>query len=201
MARYTGPKHRLARREGANILDKSSSSLSRRLTVPPGMHGPRGRGKHSDYSFQLREKQKAKRTYGLLERQFRRYFQTASQVRGKTGEALLQALERRLDNVIYRLGFTPSRMMARQLVSHGHVSVDGQRVTAPSYSLRPNQVVTLLPKALEIPAVKKLLETVEPKIPQYLERKVSAGRIIKIPSREEIPTDVKEQLIIEYYSR
>lgn len=201
MARYTGPKHRLARREGANIFDKGSSSLSRRLAIPPGVHGPRRKSKHSDYSLQLREKQKAKRIYGILERQFRRYFQAASRIRGKTGEALLQALERRLDNVVYRLGLAPSRAMARQLVSHGHVSVDGRKVTAPSYALGPKQVVTLLPKALEIPAVKKLLEAAESKIPPYLERKVSVGRMIKIPSREEIPTDVNEQLIIEYYSR
>ncbi len=202
MARYTGPKHRLARREGVNIMDKTSASLGRRLTVPPGVHGPKGsRNKHSDYSLQLREKQKAKRTYGLLEKQFRRYYEAAAKVPGKTGEVLLQSLERRLDNTVYRLGFAPSRAMARQLVSHGHVQVDGKKVNIPSFLLKINQVVTLSSKALEIPAVKKMLEAAETKTPDYYERKAAVGRLIKIPTREEIPTEVNEQLIIEFYSR
>lgn len=202
MARYTGPKHRIARREGANIFDKTSNSLSRRLSVPPGVHGPKGgRMKHSDYSLQLRAKQKAKRTYGLLEKQFRRYYKAAAGLKGKTGEALLQALEKRLDNSVYRLGFVPSRAMARQIVSHGHVLVDGKRVNIPSYSLKLNQVVTLSSKALEMPTVKKMLEVAEPKIPDYFERQAAVGRLVRVPSREEIPTEVDEQLIIEYYSR
>ncbi|MBI3559431.1 30S ribosomal protein S4, partial [Candidatus Gottesmanbacteria bacterium] len=129
MAKYTGPKHRLARREGVNILEKEGASLARRLTIPPGVHGPKGsRRKNSEYALQLREKQKVKRTYGLLERQFRRYYE-------KAGINLFSLLERRLDNAVYRLGLVPSRLMGRQLVSHGHVLVDGKKITIPSYSL------------------------------------------------------------------
>lgn len=202
MARYRGPKHRLARREGANILEKSSASLSRRMTVPPGMHGPKGKfSKSSDYGKQLREKQKAKRTYGLLENQFRKYFEQGLKVKGKTGEALLQALEMRLDNTVFRLGFAPSRAMARQLVTHGHILIDNKRVNIPSYHLKVDQVITLSGKSMKIPSVVKLLEETKANLPAFLERKGAAGRIIKQPVREEIPTDVNEQLIIEYYSR
>ncbi|MBI3887916.1 30S ribosomal protein S4 [Candidatus Microgenomates bacterium] len=202
MARYTGPKHRLSRREGFNLQDKGSASLSRRLTVPPGVHGPKGtRSKKSDYGLQLREKQKAKRIYCLLEKQFRKYYTAAAKVPGKTGEVLLQSLEGRLDNAVFRLGFVPSRPMARQLVSHGHVMVDGKKVSIPSYALKLNQVVTLVSKAMEMPAVKKMLESADAKVPDYFERKAAAGRMIKVPSREEIPVEVNEQLIIEYYSR
>lgn len=202
MARYRGPKHRLARREGANILEKTSASLARRLTVPPGMHGPKGKfGKVSDYGKQLREKQKAKRTYGLLESQFRKYFEKGLKVKGKTGEALLQALELRLDNTVFRLGFAPSRAMARQLVTHGHVLVDNKRVNIPSYNLKVDQVITMSGTSLKIPSIAKLLEEDKTNLPAFLERKGAAGRIIKQPLREEIPTDVNEQLIIEYYSR
>lgn len=202
MARYTGPKHRLARRENSNILEKASASLARRLNVPPGIHGPKGRPrKFSEYGQQLREKQKAKRTYGLMENQFKKNFDIATKVKGKTGEALLQLLERRLDNTVYRLGLAPSRAMARQLVSHGHVLVNSKKINIPSYPLKVNEVVTLSGKALKIPAVVKLLEAAESKTPAYLEKTAAAGRLTKIPSREEIPVDVNEQLIIEYYSR
>jgi len=202
MARYTGPKHRLARREATNLLEKASASLQRRLNVPPGVHGPKGqKGKVSDYGKELREKQKAKRIYGLLEHQFRRYFDTATKVRGKTGEALLQLLERRLDNVVYRLGLTTSRNMARQIVSHGHVLVNGKKMSVPSYRVEIDDVVSLSAKAMEMPVVKKLLENDSIKIPTYFEKKAAAGRLVKIPSRDEIPTEVNEQLIIEYYSR
>lgn len=202
MAKYTGPKHRLARREGANILEKSSASLARRLNVTPGMHGAKGRpGKISDYGKQLRAKQKAKRTYGIMEGQFRRYFDKAIKVKGKTGETLLQLLEKRLDNAVYRLGLAPSRMMARQLVSHGHVMVNGKRVTIPSYDLQVDEVVSIGAKAINMPAVAKLLEAAEVKVPSYMEKQAAAGRFLKIPTRDEIPTEVDEQLIIEYYSR
>jgi len=202
MGRYTGPKHRLARREGVNILEKTSGSLSRRLTVPPGVHGPKGgRAKHSEYFLQLREKQKAKRAYGLLERQFRKYYEEAARVKGKTGEVLFQLLERRLDNGLYRLGLVPSRSMGRQLVAHGHVLVNGEKVSIPSYLLKVDEVVSLSAKAMEIPAVKKMLEATEAKTVDYFEKKAAAGRMTKIPSREEIPTEANEQLIIEYYSR
>lgn len=201
MARYTGPKHRLARREGQNIIEKASTSLSRRLNVPPGVHGPKGlRGKRSDYGLQLREKQKAKRIYGVLEKQFSQYYKDASRVKGKTGEVLLQTLERRLDNAVYRLHFAPSRQMARQLVSHGHVLVNGKKVNIPSYLLKVGEVISLTDKAIAIPAVKKLLESGSSPV-SYFERQGAVGRLARIPSREEIPTEVNEQLIIEYYSR
>ncbi len=201
MAKYTGPKHRLARREGHNVLEKTSASLARRLNVPPGMHGPKGKGKTSEFGRQLREKQKAKRIYGLLEGQFRRYFDEALKVKGKTGEALLQLLERRLDNVVYRLGFAPSRAMARQLVSHGHILVNGKVVNIPSFRLRVDDVIALGAKAINIPVIKKALDEKEEKIVSFLDRKAAAGKFAKVPLREEIPTEVNEQLIIEFYSR
>lgn len=202
MARYTGPKHRLARREGVNVLEKQSASLARRLNVVPGAHGTRqGRGKVSDYAKQLREKQKTKRIYGLLEKQFRTYVSAATKLKGKTGEALLVTLERRLDNMVYRLGLVPSRQMARQIVSHGHVMVDGTKVSIPSYQVKVGQVVSLSSRAMDMPPVKKMLEAAEMKLPDYVERQATAGRIVRLPKRDEIPTDVNEQLIIEYYSR
>ncbi len=200
MARDTGPKHRLARREAANILEKGSQSLARRLNVPPGMHGQKRARKQSEFAVQLREKQKAKRIYGLMEKQFRNYFAQAVKVKGKTGEALLSMLERRLDNAIFRLGFTPSRAFARQIVSHGHVQVGGKKINIPSYLLGVDEVVTISAKAINTPVVKKLLET-DYQGPNYFERKAAAGRLVKIPTRDEIPTEVNEQLIIEYYSR
>lgn len=202
MARYRGPKHRLARREGVNTLEKQSASLLRRLTIPPGMHGPKGvKRKSSDYGTQLREKQKAKRTYGLSEKQFANYVVRATKVKGKTGEALLQLLEGRLDNIIYRLGFVPSRTMARQIVSHGHVMVNSKTVNVPSFATRVNDVVTLSSKAMEMTTIKKMLEKEELKVPKFLERKAAAGKVLKVPSRDEIMTEVEEQLIVEYYSR
>lgn len=201
MARYTGPKHRLARREKSNIFEKTSASLERRLNVPPGMHGHRGGRKPSDYALQLREKQKTKRTYGLLERQFRKYFENALKEKGTTGELLLQRLELRLDNIIYRLGLVPSRNMARQLVSHGHVLVDNQKVTIPSYSPKIGSTISLKQKALEIPAVKKCLEEKSQNLPAWIERKGPVGKVIKQPSMEEIDADLNPQLIVEFYSR
>ncbi len=155
----------------------------------------------SEYGRQLREKQKAKRSYGLMENQFRKYFDIATKVKGKTGEALLQLLEQRLDNIVYRLGFAASRNMARQLVSHGHILVDGKTVNIPSFRVKVGQVITMSPKALKMPVVIKLLEAVESKVPAFLEKQAAVGKMVRVPSREEIPTDVNEQLIIEYYSR
>lgn len=201
MAKYTGPKHRLARREGFNVLEKGSASLARRLNIIPGSHGVKGRRKASEFATQLREKQKARKIYGLMEKQFRNYFAQALKVKGKTGEALLQLLERRLDNAIFRLGFVPSRGMARQLVGHGHVQINGKRVSLPSYLVTTDEVISLDKKALDNPVVQKMLEQEENKIPGYFERKAGAGKLVKVPNRDEIPTEVNEQLIIEYYSR
>lgn len=202
MSKYTGPKHRLARREGVNILEKQSASLARRLSTPPGMHGPKGtRRKTSEYGLQLREKQKAKRGYGLSEKQFANYVEKAKKVKGKTGEALLQLLERRLDNTVYRLGFVPSRTMARQVVSHCHVLVNSKVVNIPSFETKIGDVITLSSKAMEMATIKTMLEREESKVPVYLERKTAAGKVLKIPSRDEIMIEIEEQLIVEYYSR
>ena len=206
MARYTGPKNRLARSEGVDLGlkslgSKARASLLRRLNVPPGQHGPKGRRKISGYAQQLREKQKARRLYGVLERQFRRYFEKALKFKGNTGEALMQQLERRLDNIIYRLGFAPTRASARQLITHGHVVVNDQKLSFPSYQARPNDVITLTSKGLSVPAVKKLLEEKNPVIPAWLDRKGPVGKLVKVPTRSEIEAEIKEQMIVEFYSR
>jgi small subunit ribosomal protein S4 len=206
MARYTGPKNRLARRENMDlgyktVGTKAHASLLRRLNVMPGAHGQRGRRKTSDYGLQMREKQKVKRLYGLMERQFRRFFAMAKKWRGNTGDKFLQFLERRLDNTVYRLGLSPTRSLARQLVSHGHVRIDNHKVNIPSYLIEKDQIITLSVKALEIPAVKKMLEDKTPKIPEWLERKGPVGKIMRLPERSDIQDDINEQLIIEFYSR
>lgn len=206
MARYTRPKNKLARREGADLGLKTPgsnahASLLRRLNIIPGAHGQRRKRKPSEFGLQLREKQKAKRIYGILEHQFSRYFQKALKKKGTTGEAFLQLLETRLDNIIYRLNLTPTRAAARQLVSHGHVLVNGKKVNIPSYQVKKDDVVSLVEKAGKIPSVAKMLEDKNPHLPVWLERKGPIGRIVKIPLREEIETELNEQLIVEYYSR
>lgn len=207
MARYRGPKCRLCRREGIKLFLKGERCyspkcpLERRGAVPPGQHGSKGRRRLSDYGQQLREKQKVKRLYGVLERQFRRYFKEADRVRKGTGEVLLQLLESRLDNVVYRLGLAPSRSIARQLVSHGHILIDNQKVDIPSYQVKAGQTVSLSPIALKIDEVKKALKEKNKKIPAWLERRAAVGKMIRLPKREEIEEDINEHLIIEYYSR
>jgi small subunit ribosomal protein S4 len=202
MARYTGPKHRQARRLGINILEKTSQSLERRLNVLPGAHGKKGiRRKVSDYSVQLKEKQKAKKIYGVLEKQFRRIFKEATKEKGATGQALLRLLELRLDNVVYKLGFAPSRPMARQLVSHGHIMVNGKKMDIPSYEVKLDETVSIQGKALEIPVVKKLLEDKKMIMPAWVERKAAVGKIVRLPQKEDLTSEINEQLIVEYYSR
>ena len=165
------------------------------------MHGRKFRKRLSDYGVQLREKQKVKRLYGVLEKQFRRYFEVARKNREATGEVLLQLLETRLDNIIYRLSFAPTRPMARQLVTHGHVLVDGKKIDIPSFSVKSGQVVSLQPKAQEIPTVKMLLEDKDVKVPSWLERKAAVGKIVRIPERNDIDATISESLIVEFYSR
>lgn len=206
MARYTGPRNKLSRREGIDLGLKTvgstaHSQLLRRLKIIPGQHGQKGRRKPSEYALQLREKQKVKRMYGILEKQFKKYFDKATQEVGNTGEALLQILERRLDNVLYRLGLAPTRAFARQLVTHGHVIVDGKKVNIPSYQVRPNQVITIKQKMLTNPVVKKLLEVKDAPIFDWLERKGPVGRVVRIPKRDDVRETISEQLIIEFYSR
>ncbi len=206
MARYTGPKNKLARREAADLGLKTPGSnahaaLLRRINILPGAHGQKRHRKPSEFALQLREKQKARRTYGLLERQFRRYFEKARKKKGTTGEAFLQMVEERLDNIVYRLGLAPTRAAARQLISHGHVLVDGKKVSIPSYAVRKDEVIILSGKGLKIPAIAKMLEDKNPHLPTWLKRQGPGGKMVKVPSRDEIETDINEQLIVEYYSR
>jgi small subunit ribosomal protein S4 len=206
MARYTGPRNRLARREGVDLGLKTPgshahASLLKRLSVPPGQHGPKGKRKMSGFGEQLREKQKARRMYGILERQFQGYFATAKKFKGNTGEALLQSLECRLDNLLYRLSLAPTRPSARQFVTHGHVLVNDKKVSIPSYHVAVGDVISFKPKGVEIPAVKKLLEDKNPVVPTWLERKGGFGKLLKLPERSEIQVDINEQLIVEFYSR
>ncbi|MBI4036967.1 30S ribosomal protein S4 [Candidatus Daviesbacteria bacterium] len=201
MARYTGPKRKLSRREGTPLFAKDVSYFERKGTVPLGQQRTsRGRRRVSEYGIQLREKQKAKRMYGILERQFSRYYQTASKKRGNRGEVLLQLLETRLDNVAYRLGFSPSRAGARQLVSHGHVSVDNKKVTIPSFQVKAGSTVAILDKMLDNTQVRKSLES-QQTLPGWLERKAAVGKVLRVPTREEMEPGISEQLIVEYYSR
>lgn len=199
MAKYVGPKDRLSRREAFDIF--SAGGKLPRLNVPPGVHGPKGVRGSSQYGKQLREKQKVKRIYGVLEKQFRRYMAEAEKSKGNTGEALLVGLERRLDNVIFRLSFAPSRPSARQIVSHRHVLVNGKKVNIPSYSLKVGDVISLDAKASNIPEIKKSLELKDIKIPSWLERKALVGKVAGLPKREEITEPISEQDIVEYYSR
>jgi small subunit ribosomal protein S4 len=199
MARYLGPKDRLSRREGFDLFSKGARLV--RLNVPPGMHGPKGTRAPSHYGSQLREKQKAKRLYGILERQFKNYVAKALKSRGNTGEKLISLLEKRLDNVIYRLGFAPTRTASRQLINHRHVLVDDKKVNIPSFQIKVGQTVSLGAKALKIPFVKKCLEEKNLKIPAWLERKAAFGKINKEPSREDVIEPISEHDIVEFYSR
>jgi small subunit ribosomal protein S4 len=199
MARYTKAKDRLSRREGFDLFGKGAKLT--RLTVPPGVHGPKGTRRQSQYGRQLREKQKVKRLYGVLEKQFRRYVDRALKKRGNTGDMLLSLLERRLDNTIYRLGFAPTRPGARQLISHKHVAIDGKKVNIPSYEVKPGETITLDSVAMAMPSIKKLLEEEEAKIPQWLKRKAAAGKVERIPVRDDITEPISEQDIVEFYSR
>lgn len=199
MAKYTGPKDRLSRREGFDLYGAGGKLT--RLAVPPGMHGPKGFRNVSQYGRQLREKQKVRRLYGVLERQFRKYMKEALKSKGNTGKALLSLLETRLDNVIYRLGFAPSRPAARQFVSHGHVFVNGKRVNIPSYKVRAGETIGLSGKLMEVPTVKKLLQEKDHQIPAWLARKAAIGKVVREPEREDIPEPISEADIVEFYSR
>jgi small subunit ribosomal protein S4 len=199
-------KCRLCRSSGKKLFLKGDRCLTkcpidRRGAVPPGMHGSKRRRKPSDYALHLAETMKIKRVFGINERQLGNYFNQARKVRESTGEALLQMLESRLDNLIYRFGFAPSRRFARQLVDHGHVLVDGKKVNIPSFLVKENQVVSLDTKALTLDEVKKKLADKDFKLPVWLERKVSVGKLTRLPKREEMETEVDEQMLVEYYSR
>ena len=203
MARYTGPKTKISRRFGVPIFGPSKAL--ERKNYGPGMHGPKGsRRKQSDYALALAEKQKLRYQYGLLERQFRRYFQTALTKRGITGETLLQLLETRLDNVVFRLGFANSRAAARQLVSHGHVSVNGRKVDVSSYNVKPGDTVLIKDKPGSRRLATKYLDLTQiAPVPDWLtvNKEQFSGQVARIPTREEIAPIVNEQLIVELYSR
>jgi small subunit ribosomal protein S4 len=208
MARYTGADCRLCRREKTKLFLKGAKCDSPKCPIeirpyPPGEHG-RNRPKENDYLLQVREKQKARRIYGVLEKQFRNYYEEATKTRGRTGEALLQLLESRLDNVIYRAGFAKSRDMARQLVGHGHVLVNGRKVNIPSYRVSESDIVEIAEKSRDLtPFVVARAEAGERPVPAWLEVNPDKMRILvhALPSRSQIDTLVQEQLIVEYYSK
>lgn len=201
MARYTGPKHKLCRAEGVAICGLPKCPVLRKNAGPPGQHGQKGRRKQSEFAIQLREKQKVKRIYGVLERQFKNTYNKAARTKEATGQALLQLLESRLDNVIYRLNLAETRPQARQLVSHGHVYVGEQKVTIPSYTIKIGDIVSLSKKASNLNFVKKLSEDKNRQLPKWLEKKATVGKVKALPSKEDIDIDINERLIVEYYSR
>ena len=210
MARYTGPKCRLCRREGMKLFLKGERCYTdkcpfERRSYPPGQHGPQQlRTKLSDYGIRLREKQKVKRIYGISEKQMRRYYEMATKMSGQAGHNLLQLLERRLDNVVYRLGFAVSRAQARQYVNHGFFKVNGRNVDIPSYLVKPGDVIELKEKYRNNPQIIESLETVVRKgIPSWLELDAEnfKGIVKNLPTREDITMPIQESYIIEFYSR
>ncbi len=201
MARYTGPKDKLSRREGVNLFGSASRTLERRLNVPPGMQTRRRPRKPSEFTIQLREKQRVKRTFGVLEKQFRRFYDMAARQRGATGQILLQLLERRLDNVVYRAGFGRTRMMARQLVNHGHVLVNGQRVNIPSYLVKVGDTIALTQSAFQNPEIQAALEERGGNLPAWLELQDGVARVVRLPEPGESEPGINPELIVEFYSR
>ncbi len=208
MARYLGSACRLCRREGTKLFLKGDRCFSEKCAIerrayPPGVHG-QGRTRFSDYGVQLREKQKVKRMYGLLEKQFRRTFKRASSMKGQAGENLLMLLECRLDNVVFRLGFATSRNEARQLIKHGHFTINGKKVMSPSMLVRPGWKIGLREKSKNVARISAALEALEGRsLPQWLEIEQAAGEgtVKQMPVREDITLPIDEQLIVELYSR
>lgn len=212
MARYTDAVCRLCRREGQKLFLKGERCLSPKCAIetrafPPGIHGRRAsfRRKTSDYGLQLREKQKARRVYGVMEKQFRRYFKEASRGKGLTGTALLAILESRLDNVVYRLGFAESRAQARQLVCHGHFDVNGRKTDIPSYQVNPGDVIAVRQNSRANTYFKERAQAMQGTVnaPSWLNLNVTdmSGSVVAEPSREDVEIPLNEQLIVEYYSR
>ena len=201
MARYIGPKSKIARKLGEAIYGEDK--VLAKKNYPPGQHGLNKRRKQSEYGIQLREKQKAKYTYGVLERQFRNLFEKASAAKGVTGEVLLQLLEQRLDNVVYRLGIAPTRAAARQLVLHRHITVDGQVVNIASYKVEPGQLVAVREKSKSLEVVQDSLAGFNHSKYPWIEwdEQAKGGKLLHLPAREDIPENIKEQLIVELYSK
>ena len=201
MARYTGPKTRIARKFGEAIF--GPDKVLSKKNYPPGQHGANKRRKTSEYGIQLREKQKAKYTYGVLEKQFRNLFEKASRTKGIKGEVLLQLLEARLDNVVYRLGMAPTRAAARQLVSHKPIIVDGKVVNIPSFSVKPGQIVGVREKAKSLEVIADALSGFNHSKYPWIEwdEASKSGKFLHLPERADIPENIKEQLIVELYSK
>jgi small subunit ribosomal protein S4 len=208
LARYTGPQCRLCRRETEKLFLKGDRCFTEKCAVerrqyPPGQHGQR-RGKLSDYGVQLREKQKVRNSYGVLEKQFRKYFEKAERRKGVTGEVLLQLLETRMDNVVYRMGFAPNRNSARQLVRHSHFLVNGKNVSIPSYHVRAGDSVEVQQASRDLDMIKDSIARAEQRgIPSWVEMDFQnfKGRVIQVPTREDIQLTAQEQLIVELYSK
>jgi small subunit ribosomal protein S4 len=205
MARYTGPVCRLCRRERMKLFLKGPKCDTMKCPIekrpyPPGIHG-RGRIRESEYMLQLREKQKARRIYGVLEKQFRNLYAEAARQKGITGETLLRMLEQRLDNVVFRAGYAASRNQARQWVRHGHVRVNGKRVTIPSFMVRKDDVIDMAPKAQEMIVLRHNLDTIDRQVPMWLDVTEGKATVRDLPLRDQIDVPVREQLIVELYSK
>jgi small subunit ribosomal protein S4 len=205
--RYTGPKNRLARRVGIDLGlktpgTKSYSSLARRLNIVPGQHGASHRKKLTDYGTQLREKQRLKRLYGVTEKQMKNYFKKSSKKFGNTADFLIQILEGRLDNVVYKLSLAPTRSSARQLVVHGHIKINNKKVTIPSCLVEVGDIIAFnKEKSVKIPYISSLLEKKDVIIPDWLVREGPVGKVIRIPKKEDLKEDINLQLVVEFYSR
>ncbi len=201
MARYTGPKQKIARRYREPLFGESKAL--KRKPYPPGQHGRSRRRKKSDYGIRLNAKQKAKFIYGVLERQFRRFFALASKMEGNTGENLIKLLESRLDNVVYRMGFAPTRRAARQLVNHRHFRVNGRVVNIPSYLVKPGDIIEVREKSKDLEIIVDTLTSYNPRQYSWVEvdKKEMKGKFLQYPERSEVPENIEERYIVEFYSR
>ncbi len=202
MARYTAAKNKLARKVGQDLGLKSQPlKVARRLNIHPGVHGRKMRRKQSEYGRQLMEKQKVRFTYGVQEKYLRNLFVVAEKTPLATGAALMKLLERRLDNVVFRLGFAPTRAAARQLVAHGHVMVNGKKLDIPSYRVKVGDTVSLKDHTAKIPYIAALLESKNVSVPKWLSRQATVGQVSALPERDDITEGIDDQLVVEYYSR
>ncbi|NCN03782.1 MAG: 30S ribosomal protein S4 [Candidatus Pacebacteria bacterium] len=201
MARYIGPKNKLARKIGEDLgLKTNALKVAKRLAILPGQHGAKGRRKISDYGKQLKEKQKVKYIYGILEKQLKKQYDEASKNPTATGSALLSLLERRLDNVVYRLGWSPTRAAARQLVNHSHIQINGKKMNIPSYQVKLGDVINVRGKSTKSALLVETLKEATPSV-QWLEAKGAVAKVTKLPVREDVIEKIDEQQIVEYYSR
>ncbi len=202
MARYTGPKQRLQRQVGEDLnLKTNALKTAKRLHVKPGQHGHKRHRRLSDYGVQLQEKQKVKYIYGILEKQLKKAYEKASQHRLEVGGALLSLLERRLDNVVYRLGWAPTRAAARQFVAHNHVRVNDKKMNIPSYLVEVDDMIRLKDASTKIPVIQGMLKNENDEVPEWLERKRHLAKVVRLPERPDVTEKIEEQLVVEFYSR